>query len=128
MFAIPYRVKNVGGWLAKGVTTTISYPEQALRLNGKNSTTTPPIDGGREVSANFRLQASAPGNYDLPLAAQGRTGGSAGAGVTVTVTPDEDVRAERFWALLALVLALGTLPLVPYGKVLRLIRGRRLSN
>ena len=123
-FEVPYTVRNLGGWPAKDVVTEVSYPEDALRLLGERSATTPLIDGSQEISASFAFEALSDGAHDIVLNVHGRTGGSASTAVTVTITVGERVSKVRLGLLVALVVSLSALPLVPYEKLRGLIRGR----
>jgi len=124
IFEVPYTVSNLGGWPAKDVVVGVSYPEDALRLLGEKSVTTPLIDGWTEVPSSFKFQALSPGAYDITLNVHGGTGGGGDAGVMVTITADEAVSRVRWGLLVGLVVSLSALALVPYAKLLGLIRGR----
>ncbi|MGQ9571813.1 MAG: hypothetical protein ACUVV3_01275 [Dehalococcoidia bacterium] len=124
-FEVPYVVRNRGGWPAKDVVTEVSYPQDSLRLLGEQRVTTPLIDGWQEVSGSFRFQALAPGTYDIVLAVDGAPTGPGNVAVTVTITRSEAVSKVRLALLVAAIVALSALPLLPYGKILAIMRGRR---
>jgi len=123
-FEVPYTVRNVGGWPTKDVVTEVSYPEDALRLLGERSVTTPLLDGAQEVSGSFQFEALSTGPHDIILDAHSKTGGTARMAVTVTITADAGVSKVRLGLLVALVVGLSALPLLPYEKILARIRGR----
>jgi len=125
-FEVPYTVTNVGGWPAKEIVTGASYPypEDALRLVGNKSVTTPLLDGGQEASGSFQFEALSPGQFDITVRVEGQTGGMDETTVTATITSSKDVSKVRLWGLVALILAVSALPLIPFGRLVDAYVGR----
>ncbi|MDI6872309.1 MAG: CARDB domain-containing protein [Bacillota bacterium] len=126
-FEVDYTVKNTGGWPARDVITRVSFPEDSLQLIGEPTTTMPPIDGSASQQGKFTFKVLSPGTHSIRVDVDSGTGGHDAIELIATIDTEvaNNVSRARFWLLLGLVFALSALPLVPFGKLLDFVRGRR---
>lgn len=124
VFDVDYTIKNTGGWPAQNVIAEVSYPDGGLQLLGDSTTEMPPISGSASQQGKFTFKVLSPGTYNIRIDADSGNGGHAAVELIATIGPDFEDRISktRFWLLLALIFALTTLPLLPYGRLLRLLR------
>lgn len=116
---VTYSVTNAGGWPIHDIASEVSYPEDVLRLVQEPSEVVPLLEGSDSATGSLRLEITSPGGHPVSLRAHGSAGGGAAAWTTVAAVGGSEVPKERFWLLLAGVVAVSLLLVLPYRRLLR---------
>jgi hypothetical protein len=121
-FEVPYTITNTGGFAARDVAISVTYPHDSLQLIGSDTASTSRIDGGASISGSFQFRALMSGSDELQLDLSGSTGGHVRETLVAAITSPSRVSKWLLGLLLgAVVIAAGT-PVFPFKAVIGVMR------